>query len=196
MKKGYNLRFSFSSSFRYLAKYYRREKKYDLMKKYLFLVIEKGCSYGMQQLGCYYRDVEKNYDLAIKYLNQSAIDDYKPYAFWHDLGCTYKDMKDYDNMKINFEKAIVENKLKSYGHGSADSLLAFALYYRDIEKNYKLMKKYLDEATKYDQGYGGDIACLCLINFYNREQDEIDIDEYKRYCVLSIGYENFKFSNI
>ena len=142
LNKCYNLAF-YSSPFLYLAKYYRRVKEYELMKKYYLLIIEKGCLRGMRLLGCYYRDVEKNYDLAIKYLKQATMGGWYGTETLHDLGCTYRDMKDYDNMKINFEKAIVDdNSLYSFCK-NGNTLVEFAIYYRDIEKNYELMKNNL-----------------------------------------------------
>ncbi len=42
--------------------YYCSEKKYDLMKIYLDIAIEKQYTYAMSCLGNYYMNVEKNYD--------------------------------------------------------------------------------------------------------------------------------------
>ena len=146
-----------NSPFIYLAKYHCNEKNYDLMKKYYLLLIEKGCAVGMKNLGVYYRDFEKNYDLALSYLNQAQAKvprgDENVYAFasdfvWYDLALTYRFMKDYDNMKVYFEKDIEgPTVMHVYKRTNIQSLVAFGCYYRDIEKNYELMKKHFIAAS-------------------------------------------------
>jgi TPR repeat protein len=47
--------------------YEKKLKNYDLMKKYYLIGIERKNKYAMNNLACYYFNIEKNYDLARKY---------------------------------------------------------------------------------------------------------------------------------
>jgi TPR repeat protein len=103
------------------------------MKKYYLMAIEKGYAKAMNNLGCYYKNVEKDYEqMKIYYL--MAIE--KGYVkSMNHLGYYYQDIEeDYDKMKEYYLRAI--NK------GDSNAMNNLGVYYQDIEKDYNKMTEY------------------------------------------------------
>jgi len=119
-----------------LGDIYKEECKYDKMKKYYLIAIERGSHSANYKLGHHYQFVEKNPEECIKYYKQ-AID--KNYLFAnHELGYYYETICDYEKMKIFYQKAI--------SHGIKESMYRLGNYYQHIEKNIDEMKKCYETA--------------------------------------------------
>jgi TPR repeat protein len=117
----------------YFSRFYRYEKDYDKMKKYLLMAIEKDYEASMHNLACYYYNVEKNYELMKKYYLMAI--DKQFVSSMNNLGYYYKNSleKDYELMKKYFLMAIEK--------GNVNSMNNLAMYYYS-KQNYELMKKY------------------------------------------------------
>jgi hypothetical protein len=134
----------------------------------------------MNNLGFYYYQTEKNYDLMKKYYLM-AIDGGLSNSM-NDLGYYYLHIKkDYDMMKKYY--------LMADDNGDARGINNLVVHYRDIGKNYDMMEKYrimskLKSANKEDECmvcYEENkkmyytscnrhyICCECSVKLYNKK---------------------------
>ena len=112
----------------------RRWKKYDRMKKYYLMAIDKGNSDAAVSLGDYYRDTEKNFDEMKKYYLM-AIDNGNSDAMV-SLGYYYRNtVKNFDEMKKYYLMAIDKDN-----HITAMYNLGY--HYQHDEIKHDKMKKY------------------------------------------------------
>ena len=86
--------------------YYYIYNKYELMKKYLLMAIDKKNKYSMHALGYYYNYIEKDYEqMKIYYLmaidNECLISINSLAIYYHNVEKDYKQMKKYYLMAIN-----------------------------------------------------------------------------------------------
>ena len=115
--------------------------------------------------GCYYKNVEKNYDLMKKYF-LAAINKGHSYAMYN-LGNYYKDVeKDYGVMKKYYLMAI--------DLGNSSAMYNLAVYYKNVEKDYYLMMKYYLMAA--DNGIPN--AINTLIKYRKNKNDDYS------YCIF------------
>lgn len=79
----------------------QRKKKYNKMKQYYLLAIEKDCDYAMVNLGLYYSTVERNYEKMKEYLHM-AVEMQNIYAIKHMINY-YQNTEKNDEMRMYFE---------------------------------------------------------------------------------------------
>ena len=137
---------------------------YDKMKEYFLMAIEKGHSDAMNNLGNYYKNIEKDYNkmkeyylMAIKKGNSHAM---------NNLGYQYQYIEKnnalalkyyYMAMKqgnvqamLNLGNLFTDNEKKkkyflmAFEHDKNNPIVLYnlAFHYREIEKNYEESKKY------------------------------------------------------
>ena len=129
--------------------YYKNIKDYEEMKKcYLLAINKENNKYGViyesginYEFGEYYENIEKNYEEMEKYylieINNGVVDKFKLKSLIN-LGNYYKNINNYDKMKIYYLMAI--------DMGDHDIMYKLGDYYENIEKNYDLMEKYYSMA--------------------------------------------------
>jgi hypothetical protein len=146
-----------------LGRYYQISKQYDTMKKYYQMVIDNTnqsdphytVQYASLALGNYYRSIEKpNSD-------------------------TYKLMIKYYLMTIDYNN----NSNQSYNKFAINAMIWLADYYKNIEINYDLMKKYLEMAVNnngYDDANNYSIHAMKTLGYYykNIEKNNILMEKY------------------
>ena len=149
----------YSSIYYNLALYYEDGKNYDLMKKNYLMSVELGNYAAMNNLGRYYKIIEKDYDLMKKYFlmaielgNDNTMNSLALYYQKYE--------QDYDLMKKYFLMAIKA--------GNCAAMNDLALYYFRVEK-YDLMKKYYLMAIK--GGNYKSISIKDLLKYYKRNED-------------------------
>lgn len=160
------------------------DKKYDEMKTYYLMAIEKGNSDAMNDFGFYYEEIEKDYEKAKKY-----------YLMGIENGCSeamnnlahyYEEIeKDYNKAKKYYLMAI-EN-------GDLDAMINLADYYENMEKDYVEMKKYYfmamesgweDLNLEYNNNIDHDIVLveLYIMNNLNKYKNHIYQFVMKYFC--------------
>ena len=85
------------------------------------------------------------------------------------LGSYYHNVKDYDNMKLYYERVIE----KGNSEHRAQAMCFLGYYYQYVEEDYDTMKKYYEMAV--EQGVGEAMLALCA--FYS----DIDFDSMFKY---------------
>jgi TPR repeat protein len=131
--------------------------------------------YAKYNLGNYYENIEKNYDLMKKYFLM-AIEKGNAHAM-NNLGYHYRNIeKNYDLAKKYYLMAI--------SLGDSDAMYNLGHYYEHIEINYDLSKKYYLMAISL-----GNTDAMCnLGNYY--ENIEKNYDLMKKYFLMAIEKGN------
>lgn len=145
-----------------LALHYEKTKNYDSMIKYLLLSIDKNIFSSARILGMHYKDIEKNYELAEKYLSIAYNNDESDLEALDELAHISYLTKQYDLM--------IQLLLKTIEKGSVIAITNLAIYYNRIG-DYDNMEKYaliaIDKkdtnamvllATHYMKKINGDIT--------------------------------------
>ena len=148
-------------------------ENYDKLEEYYLMLIEKGNSLAMRELGDYYEQY-KEYDKMKKYYLM-AIEKGNGNAMCR-LGDYYKKIEDYTNMKkyylMNIEK------------GNLNGMHYLTIYYEEI-KDYENMKKYYLMAIEK-----GNSTAMCNFgHYYYREKD---YENMKKYYLMDIEKGNLK----
>ena len=139
------------------------------------MAIELKCTNAMNNLGLYYENIEKNYDLMKKYYLM-AIELKYPNAM-KNLGLYYQDIeKNYDLMKKYYLMAIEFNDVFAMNN--------LGCYYHNTEKNYDLMKKYYLMAIELNN-----VVSMYTLGYYYH-YDEKDYDLMKKYYLMAIELDN------
>ena len=143
MKKYYDLAINYGNNpvaLNNLGYHYQfTEKNYDLAKKYLLLAIDNNNESAMTNLGIYYNNIEKNGHLAKKYYTMAVeVALSKGTAdipnIVHNLAQFYRNEPDIKMAKKYY--------LLGVEHNCGKCMVGLGDYYRDVERNYDLMKKY------------------------------------------------------
>ncbi len=150
----------------------------------------------MNNLGFYYQNKERNYELMKKYYLM-AIDKEDSYAMFN-LGYYYMDEeKNYELMKKYFLMAIDKQE--------SDAMYSLGFYYLYLEKNYELMDKYflmaiknniniiiirkvINELMIYNNKNPNQIKNILTIifNYDNKEINDYMYDKYKDVILKTI----------
>ncbi len=155
---------------------WRREKEEnkDKIKVLLTKASDLGHVESSYQLGAYYKQVESNPELSIKYFGLSAEKDFVEALF--ALGNIYIEKKEYDTGVKYYERAIKQGHVRSMYNlgiyyqtvvknssmsvmyfqrasdkGFIDATKKLYFHYKNTEPNEKLKKKYMDILEKKEQ---------------------------------------------
>jgi TPR repeat protein len=135
----------------YAGYYYKKQKEYDLMKKYYIMAIKLGNSMAMNNLGYYYKE-QKEYDSMKKYY-MMAIELGNSTAMFN-FGDYHEHQKEYDLMKKYYIMAIDK--------GNPSAMYNLGDYYYYTENKLGIAVKYLRMAK--DSGHAKAQSILNEIN--------------------------------
>jgi TPR repeat protein len=142
------------------------------MKKYYLMAIELNDAEAMNNLGCYYKNIEKDYENAKKYYLM-AIELNNSKAMFN-LGSYYEKIeKDYENAKKYYLMAIELNY--------SDAMNKLAIYYEEIEKDYENAKKYYLMAIQLNNS-----DAMNNLGIYYQIIEK-DYENMKKYYIMAIG---------
>jgi len=183
-----------------LGIYYQNNGDYNLALDNFTKAKEMGSARAMYRLGCFYRDVEKNYGLAAENFLM-AMHNNNPYpqanvcyydcmrknlfeneAKAYEAGCHYRDIeKNYDLAKTKFIMAI--------DNGCIKAMHDLGYYYQYTEKNYDLVKKYYLMAIEK-----GNSESMYNLGCYYRDIEK-NYDLMKKYYLQAVekGHEKVTY---
>jgi TPR repeat protein len=161
------------------------------MKKYYLMAIDNGNTTAMNNLGFYYKNIQKDYELMKKYYLM-AIDNGNTTAM-NNLGFYYKNIqKDYELMKKYY--------LMSIKKGNSNAMTNLDLYYKNnklefyrellkIENKNDLILNEINklEKTKEIQIYKNKIRLFSQLNNYKK--CILCLEENVLNIILSCGHE-------
>lgn len=173
-----------------LANLYRKERKFNLMKKYYLMAIDKGDIESITSLGTFYR--HKNVNKSIKYFLMGVSKD--NLNAMENLALYYKDIKEYDLMIKYFLMVIENEKCKGIKCGKNGykynprlhtlnrCLIKLGEYYEQIY-DFKNMIKYYMQGVDMNHK----LSMCKLGDYYEREGD---YEQMKKYYLMAIKHGN------
>ena len=117
-----------------LGIFYENKQKYDQMKKYYGYAIERNYSDAMNNLGCYYYNIEKDMPNTEKYLLMGG--DKSNVNSMYNLGIYYAYAQDYANMEKYYIMSITTSN-----NNCVKAMFNLGNYYR-VKQDYINMTKY------------------------------------------------------
>lgn len=167
-----------------LGLYYRKKNKFDFMKTYFEIGIEKNMSNCMCDLAMYYKSIKK-FDLMEKYLLMANETDGNVYSKFN-LACYYQNKKiNYDTMIEYFTDVINQN----IGTLSFYSMNNLGIYYFKIVKDEDMAMKYFELASQNSITNAMNNLAQC----YKKKKE---FDNMIKYFELAISNNNLICANM